>query len=56
MKMAWILFVTQQLTRWPMQFRVVPDAQVTIGPVIDNGFYYDFSYERPFTPEDLGEN
>ncbi len=33
--------------------RVFPDAQVTIGPVIDNGFYYDFSYERPFTPEDL---
>ena len=31
-----------------------PDAQVTIGPVIDNGFYYDFSYKRPFTPEDLG--
>ncbi len=30
-----------------------PDAQVTIGPVIDNGFYYDFSYHRPFTPEDL---
>jgi threonyl-tRNA synthetase len=30
-----------------------PDAQVTIGPVIDNGFYYDFSYRRPFTPEDL---
>ncbi|MCX5592452.1 threonine--tRNA ligase [Alcaligenes endophyticus] len=30
-----------------------PQAQVTIGPVIDNGFYYDFSYERPFTPEDL---
>ena len=30
-----------------------PSAQVTIGPVIDNGFYYDFSYERPFTPEDL---
>jgi len=30
-----------------------PDAQVTIGPVIDNGFYYDFSYQRPFTPEDL---
>lgn len=30
-----------------------PDAQVTIGPVIENGFYYDFSYERPFTPEDL---
>ena len=30
-----------------------PDAQVTIGPVIENGFYYDFSYHRPFTPEDL---
>ena len=30
-----------------------PDAQVTIGPVIDNGFYYDFSYSRAFTPEDL---
>ncbi len=30
-----------------------PDAQVTIGPVIDDGFYYDFSYQRPFTPEDL---
>ena len=31
-----------------------PDAQVTIGPVIENGFFYDFSYKRPFTPEDLG--
>lgn len=30
-----------------------PDAQVTIGPVIENGFYYDFSYSRPFTLEDL---
>ena len=30
-----------------------PSAQVTIGPVIENGFYYDFAYERPFTPEDL---
>ena len=30
-----------------------PQAQVTIGPVIENGFYYDFSYSRPFTPEDL---
>ena len=30
-----------------------PQAQVTIGPVIENGFYYDFSFERPFTPEDL---
>lgn len=30
-----------------------PEVQVTIGPVIENGFYYDFSYKRPFTPEDL---
>jgi threonyl-tRNA synthetase len=30
-----------------------PDAQVTIGPVIENGFFYDFSYKRPFTPDDL---
>lgn len=30
-----------------------PEAQVTIGPVIEDGFYYDFSYKRPFTPEDL---
>jgi len=30
-----------------------PDAQVTIGPMIENGFYYDFAYSRPFTPEDL---
>ena len=30
-----------------------PQAQVTIGPVIENGFYYDFSFQRPFTPEDL---
>ncbi|MGO9933952.1 MAG: threonine--tRNA ligase [Steroidobacteraceae bacterium] len=30
-----------------------PDAQVTIGPVIENGFYYDFAYKRPFTSEDL---
>ncbi len=30
-----------------------PAAQVTIGPVIENGFYYDFAYSRPFTPEDL---
>jgi len=33
--------------------QLFPEAQVTIGPVIDNGFYYDFSYERAFTPEDL---
>ena len=32
---------------------VYPDAQVTIGPVIENGFYYDFAFSRPFTPEDL---
>ena len=32
-----------------------PQAQVTIGPVIENGFYYDFSYSRPFTPDDLQE-
>jgi len=31
-----------------------PEAQVTIGPVIENGFYYDFAYKRPFTTEDLG--
>ncbi len=30
-----------------------PDAQVTIGPVIESGFFYDFAYKRPFTPEDL---
>jgi threonyl-tRNA synthetase len=33
--------------------RVFPDAQVTIGPVIDNGFYYDFAYEPGFNPDDL---
>jgi threonyl-tRNA synthetase len=33
--------------------QLFPDAQVTIGPVIENGFYYDFAYKRPFTPEDL---
>ena len=32
---------------------IYPDAQVTIGPVIEHGFFYDFSYKRPFTPEDL---
>lgn len=35
--------------------RLYPSAQVTIGPVIDNGFYYDFAYERPFTPDDLAK-
>ncbi|AMC35460.1 threonine--tRNA ligase [Janthinobacterium sp. B9-8] len=33
--------------------QLFPDAQATIGPVIENGFYYDFAYKRPFTPEDL---
>jgi len=33
--------------------RLFPEAQVTIGPVIDDGFFYDFSYERAFTPDDL---
>ncbi|ORE86122.1 threonyl-tRNA synthetase [Oceanococcus atlanticus] len=33
--------------------QLYPEAQVTIGPVIDDGFYYDFAYSRPFTPEDL---
>jgi len=33
--------------------KLFPAVQVTIGPSIENGFYYDFSYERPFTPEDL---
>ncbi len=33
--------------------QLYPSAQVTIGPVIENGFFYDFSFERPFTPEDL---
>ena len=35
--------------------RLFPDTQVTIGPVIDNGFYYDFARKTPFTPEDLGK-
>ena len=33
--------------------QLFPEAQVTIGPVIEDGFYYDFSFKRPFTPEDL---
>ena len=33
--------------------QLYPEAQVTIGPVIENGFFYDFSYKRPFTPDDL---
>ena len=34
---------------------IYPDAQVTIGPVIDDGFYYDFAFSRPFTPDDLAK-
>ncbi|MDE2454932.1 MAG: TGS domain-containing protein, partial [Burkholderiales bacterium] len=33
--------------------QLFPEAQVTIGPTVENGFYYDFAYKRPFTPEDL---
>ncbi|HZH57359.1 MAG TPA: threonine--tRNA ligase [Burkholderiaceae bacterium] len=43
---------TAHLLAWAVK-ELFPEAQVTIGPVIDNGFYYDFSYKRPFTPEDL---
>ena len=43
---------TAHLLAWAVK-TLFPDAQVTIGPVIENGFYYDFSYKRPFTPEDL---
>ena len=43
---------TAHLLAWAVK-SLFPDAQVTIGPVIENGFYYDFSYKRPFTPEDL---
>ncbi|MCZ8132950.1 MAG: threonine--tRNA ligase [Steroidobacteraceae bacterium] len=34
---------------------IYPKAQVTIGPVVEDGFYYDFAFERPFTPEDLAK-
>ena len=43
---------TAHLLAYAVQ-ELFPEAQVTIGPVIDNGFYYDFAYKRPFTPEDL---
>jgi len=43
---------TAHLLAWAVK-ELFPDAQVTIGPVIEDGFYYDFSYKRPFTPEDL---
>ena len=44
---------TAHLLAYAVKF-LFPEAQVTIGPVIENGFYYDFSYTRPFTPDDLG--
>ena len=44
---------TAHLLAYAVKF-LFPEAQVTIGPVIENGFYYDFSYSRPFTPDDLG--
>lgn len=43
---------TAHLLAYAVQ-ELFPEAQVTIGPVVDNGFYYDFAYKRPFTPEDL---
>ena len=43
---------TAHLMAYAVQ-QLFPDAQVTIGPTIEDGFYYDFAYERPFTPEDL---
>ncbi|HHU93642.1 MAG TPA: threonine--tRNA ligase, partial [Alcaligenaceae bacterium] len=43
---------TAHLLAYAVQ-ELYPEAQVTIGPVVDNGFYYDFAYKRPFTPEDL---
>ena len=43
---------TAHLMAYAVQ-ELFPDAQVTIGPTIEDGFYYDFAYKRPFTPEDL---
>lgn len=45
---------TAHLMAYAVQ-ELFPDAQVTIGPAIEDGFYYDFAYKRPFTPEDLAE-
>ena len=50
------LFIIRHSTAHLMAMAVkqlFPSAQVTIGPVIEDGFYYDFAFERPFTPEDL---
>ena len=45
---------TRPRTCWRQAVQsIYPKAQVTIGPVIEDGFYYDFAFERPFTPEDL---
>lgn len=43
---------TAHLMAYAVQ-ELFPDAQVTIGPAIEDGFYYDFAYKRPFTPDDL---
>ncbi len=43
---------TAHLMAYAVQ-ELFPGAQVTIGPTIEDGFYYDFAYERPFTPDDL---
>ena len=43
---------TAHLMAYAVQ-QLFPDAQVTIGPAIEDGFYYDFAYKRPFTPDDL---
>ncbi len=50
------LFIIRHSTAHLMAMAVkqlFPSAQVTIGPVIEDGFYYDFAFDRPFTPEDL---
>jgi len=54
MQTAWtvIRHSTAHLLAYAVK-ELFPDAQVTIGPVIEHGFFYDFSYKRPFTPEDL---
>ncbi len=45
---------TPRPTCWRRRSKqLFPEAQVTIGPVIEDGFFYDFAYSRPFTPEDL---
>ena len=41
------------LTLWQKQLELFPDTQVTIGPAIENGFYYDFARKQPFTTDDF---